>query len=193
MGGDPVLHIVAGPNGAGKTTFYDMVLQPATGLPLVNAGLIAAEHWPEDAPGHAYAAAALAEQIRGKLIDQRLSFVAETVFSHPSKVELVRRASGAGFQTTLHVLIVPEDGAVARVADRVANDDGHDVPEDKIRDRYRRLWGHIAVAIAIVDTAYVYDNSSSARAFMRIATFVNGNLVGEAAWPSWAPAELRES
>ena len=193
MGGDPVLHIVAGPNGAGKTTFYNTVLQPATGLPLVNADLIAAEHWPDDAPDHAYDAAALAEQIRGQLIDQRRSFVAETVFSHSSKVELVQHAHGAGFQTTLHVLLVPEDGAVARVADRVANDDGHDVPEDKIRGRYRRLWVHIAAAIAIADTAYVYDNSSSARAFRRIAIFVNGSLVGDAAWPSWAPVELRKS
>lgn len=190
MDGDPVLHVVAGPNGAGKSTFHDKVLQPKTGLPLVNADLIAAEHWPKDAAAHAYEAAALAGQARDQLIAERQSFVAETVFSHPSKVDLIQRANDAGYHTTLHVLLVPEDGAVARVADRVANDDGHDVPEDKIRTRYRRLWEYIAAAIAIADTAYVYDNTSSTRAFRRVATYFNGRLVGEADWPDWTPSEL---
>jgi predicted ABC-type ATPase len=191
--GDPVLHVVAGPNGAGKTTFYDKVLRPKTGLPVVNADLMAAEHWPDDAAAHAYEAAAFAERARDQLIAERQSFVAETVFSHQSKVELIQRANDAGYHTTLHVMLVPEDGAVARVADRVANDDGHDVPEDKIRSRYQRLWEHIAAAIAIADTAYVYDNSSSTQAFRRIATYVNGSLVGAADWPAWTPDALAGS
>lgn len=190
MAGDPVLHVVAGPNGAGKSTFYDKVLQLKTGLPFVNADLIAEEHWPDDTAAHAYEAAALADQARHQLIAGRQSFVAETVFSHPSKIDLVQRAHDAGFQITLHVLVVPEDGAVARVADRVANDDGHDVPEDKIRSRYERLWEYVAAATAIADTSYVYDNSSSERALRRIAMYVHGSPVGEADWPDWAPVEL---
>lgn len=193
MDGDPVLHVVAGPNGAGKSTFYDKVLHPTTGLPLVNADLIAAEHWPGDTAAHAYDAASLAEQARDQLIAERQSFVAETVFSRPSKVDLIQRARGAGYHTTIHVLLVPEDGAVARVADRVANDDGHDVPEDKIRSRYRRLWEYIAAGIAIADTTYVYDNSSSTHAFRRVATYVTGSPVGEASWPDWTPVELAGS
>lgn len=193
MAGDPVLHVVAGPNGAGKSTFYDKVLHPRTGLPFVNADLIAAEHWPGEAAAHAYEAAALAEQARDQLIAERQSFVAETVFSHPSKVDLVQRAHDGGYHVTLHVLLVPEDGAVARVADRVANDDGHDVPEDKIRSRYQRLWEYVAAAIAIADTSYVYDNASSERAFRRIATYLDGALVGDADWPTWTPLALRDA
>lgn len=192
MDGDPVLHLVAGPNGAGKSTFYDKVLH-RTGLPFVNANLIAAEHWPDDTTAHAYDAAALAEQARGQLIAARQSFVAETVFSHVSKVDLIKRARDAGYHTTLHVLLVPEEGAVARVADRVANDDDHDVPEAKIRSRYQRLWEYIAAAIAIADTAYVYDNTSSERAFRRIATYVNGAPVGDTDWPDWTPVALRDA
>jgi predicted ABC-type ATPase len=187
---DPVLHVVAGPNGAGKTTFCNRVLLPTTGLPFVNADLIAAAHWPDATVAHAYEAAALTEQARDQLIADRVSFVAETVFSHPSKVELIARARAAGFHTTLHVLLVPEEGAVARVADRVANADGHEVPEDKIRRRYQRLWTNIVTAISNADRAYVYDNSSSARAFRRIATYVAGERVGEVAWPAWTPSEL---
>lgn len=191
MDGDPVLHVVVGPNGAGKTTFYDKVLQPRTGLPFVNADLIAAEHWPDDVAAHAYEAAALAEQARDQLVAERQSFVAETVFSHASKVDLIKRANDAGYHTTLHVLLVSEDGAVARVADRVESADGHDVPEDMIRSRYQRLWGYVAAAIAIAGTAYVYDNSSSQSAFRRIALYVDGELVGDADWPPWTPVALR--
>ena len=44
----------------------------------------------------------------------RTSFVTETVFSHPSKVDLVRAAAAAGYQVTLHVVMVPVDLSVAR-------------------------------------------------------------------------------
>jgi predicted ABC-type ATPase len=63
----------------------------------------------------------------------------ETVFSHPSKRQLVEAAIDTGYLVSLHVVMVPEGLAVARVAQRV-RDGGHDVPEDKIRSRYLRLW-----------------------------------------------------
>jgi predicted ABC-type ATPase len=187
---DPVLHVIAGPNGAGKSTFYRTVLEPTTHLDFVNADLLAAQNWPEDPAAHAYDAAELAEQLRSKLIDDRSSFVAETVFSHNSKIELLERALGAGYHVTLHVMLVPEEGAVERVADRVANAVGHDVPEAKIRSCYPRIWENVARATALADTTYVYDNSSSERAFRRIATYVGGALIGSADWPAWTPAPL---
>ena len=188
---DPVLHVVAGPNGSGKTTFSASVLGPATGLIVVNADAIAAHRWGADAAAHAYEAASLAAEARARLIAERRSFAAETVFSHASKIELMERAQEAGYHITLHVLLVPEDAAVARVRDRVANRDGHDVPEDKIRSRYARLWPLVAQGIARADTASVYDNSSAARAFRRVATFHRGALVGGVEWPTWAPSVLR--
>ena len=109
MAGDPVLHVLAGPNGAGKSTFYDRVLRPTTHLPFVNADMIAADRWPDDAAVHAYEAAEIASQVRDGLVAERRSFVAETVFSHDSKVDFVRRARAAGYQVTLHVLLVPEE------------------------------------------------------------------------------------
>jgi len=44
-----VLHVLAGPNGAGKSTFVNRVLQPVNHLPFIDAGVIAAERWPESA------------------------------------------------------------------------------------------------------------------------------------------------
>jgi predicted ABC-type ATPase len=186
---DPVLHVLAGPNGSGKSTFYNEVLAGLTRLPFVNADLIARDRWPGQELEHGYDAAAVADQARDAMITRRSSFITETVFSHPSRVDLVARAIAAGYRVTLHVLLIPEDLATARVADRVAHG-GHAVPEDRIRQRYRRLWGHVARAIALVHTARVYDNSLAEVAFRVVAVFHDGKLVGSADWPAWTPAEL---
>jgi predicted ABC-type ATPase len=187
---DPVLHLIAGPNGAGKTTFYERVLGPATHLEFVNADLIAASRWSEDPASHAYEAAALAADHRTELIEARASFVSETVFSHESKLELVHVAVDAGYLVTLHVVIVPERLAVARVASRVRHG-GHRVPDDKIRERYARLWSLIAEAIPEVDRAVVYDNSNAASPFRVVATSEHGSIVGYPTWPPWTPGPLR--
>lgn len=184
----PVLHVVAGPNGAGKSTFVERVLAPSN-LEFVNADQIAARRWPGAEAEHGYDAAELAERRREELLRDRKSFVAETVFSHQSKVDLIRRASQAGYVVVLHIVIVPEDFAVARVEDRVANG-GHSVPEDKIRSRHRRLWGHLAEAIGIADEARVYDNTSARKPFKPAALFRNGTLAQQPRWPTWAPTEL---
>lgn len=186
---DPVFHLLAGPNGAGKSTFFARVLGPITHLPFVNADEIAAARWPGREVEHAYEAAAIAAEERQALIEARLSFVTETVFSHESKVELLRRAEAAGYRTTLHILMIPVELAVVRVALRV-EEGGHDVPEEKIRGRYARLWSHLREAIGVVDEAIVYD-SSRAVGYRRVATCFDGHLVGEPEWPGWVPDELR--
>jgi predicted ABC-type ATPase len=187
---DPVLHLIAGPNGAGKSTLYDLVIGPVTKLEFVNADLLAAREWPDDAAAHAYDASRLAAEHRAELLAARTSFVTETVFSHASKIDLVRAAAEAGYLVFLHVVLVPEDLAVARVANRVAND-GHEVPEEKVRSRYARLWSLVAEAIALVDEATVYDNSSAATPFRVVASFERGVAVSKPAWPRWTPEELR--
>lgn len=186
---DPVLHLVVGPNGAGKSTFHDEVIAPVTGLEWVNADAIAADRWPGDTAAHAYQASALAAARRAALVAERRSFATETVFSHPSKLELVDVAEEAGYLVTLHVILVPEALAVARVADRVEHG-GHAVPEAKVRERYRRLWPLVAEAMGRVDTARAYDNSRAARPFRLVATFERGRPVDAPDWPAWAPAEL---
>lgn len=184
----PVLHVIVGPNGAGKSTFQRSVLAPTT-LEFVNADHIAARQWPGEEEERSYDAARLAEQRRSELLAERRSFVAETVFSHESKIDLLRSASTAGYIVMLHVVIISEALAVERVAHRVANG-GHTVPEDKIRSRHRRLWRHVAQAVDIADETIVYDNSSASSPFNIVATYRSGKLVRPPAWPHWAPAEL---
>lgn len=183
------LDLVIGCNGAGKSTFVRLVLQPV--LPaseFVNADLIAARLWPEDQEAHAYDAAAVAAATRAQLIEGRRSFIAETVFSHPSKLDLIDAAKTAGYDVALHVLLVPEELAVLRVAARVAAG-GHGVPEDKIRGRYRRLWALVARATLACDSARMWDNSRHDGPRL-VAVFVGGMPVGAPEWPAWTPPEL---
>jgi predicted ABC-type ATPase len=187
---DPVLHVIAGPNGAGKTTFYARILEPATHLEFVNADIMAAEHWPGAEVEHAYDAAALAAAVRAERIDACRSFVTETVFSHESKVALLRDAEAAGYRVSLHIVLIPEDLAAARVVDRVTHG-GHHVPEDKIRARFTRLWSHLRHAVDVVDDAHVYDNTRADEPFRLVASFLDGRLIDTARWPRWTPEELR--
>ena len=184
----PLLHVLAGPNGSGKSTFVRSVLGPATGLPFVNADEIAAAQWPGEEEAHAYAASRAAAAARTRAIVERRSFITETVFSHPSKVDLVEEATQAGYRVELHVMLVPEEVTVARVAYRVAAG-GHTVPPDKVRERYRRLWGLVADARAIVHRVTFYDNSRS-KPFRPVAVYERGHPVGTPAWPRWTPEVL---
>jgi predicted ABC-type ATPase len=117
-----------------------------THLAFVNADLIAERLWPGDRGEQARRAAEvsqLAAEERARLMAQQVSFITETVFSHPSKLDLLRQALLIGYTVSVHIVMVPEELAVERVADRVRCG-GHSVPEDKIRGRYGRLWELVA-------------------------------------------------
>jgi predicted ABC-type ATPase len=183
------LDLVVGPNGAGKSTFVELTLSqvlPTTAF--VNADEIARQQWPDSAEQHSYDAAQIAAGTRAALIERRLPLIAETVFSHPSKLDLITAAHAAGFDVAVHVLLAPEELCVKRVRTRVASG-GHAVPEGKIRDRYQRLWPLVVRAIAAANTAVVYDNSHDDGP-REVARFVAGQPVGPQPWPPWTPEVL---
>jgi predicted ABC-type ATPase len=189
-GTDPVLHLLAGPNGSGKTTLVQRVIEPVTHLPFINADVIAAKRWPEAQAQHAYDASEAAAAERDVLLVQGTSFITETVFSHPSKLALIAKAQRAGYRVELHVVLLPEDTAVARVRHRVGAG-GHDVPEVKIRERYQRLWHLVAQARVLADTTTFYDNSSAKTPLRLVARYEHGQPIGMPQWPSWTPGVLR--
>lgn len=187
---DPVLHVLAGPNGAGKTTLYERVIGPSTHLRFVNADCIASQRWPGDELAHGYDAAQLAAQARQQLIGERRSFVTETVFSHPSKLDLLTAAAEAGYLITLHIVMIPADLAVIRVRERVARG-GHHVPEAKIVERWHRLWTHLAAAAPTAEEVVVYDNSDATHPYRIVAHLCGGRPARPPDWPDWTPAPLR--
>ncbi|QNG20598.1 AAA family ATPase [Rhodococcus triatomae] len=184
----PRLDLVVGCNGAGKSSLIREVLLPRLpGSLYVNADDIAQRRWPDDAENRSYDAARIAERTRDALIVAGKPFIAETVFSHPSKLELVENAHRQGFRVVLHVVVVPEELAVHRVRLR-RQSGGHAVPEQKIRARYQRVWPLAAEAITRCEQAYLYDNSR--RRMRRVARFVEGIEVTDHARPAWFPAAL---
>lgn len=185
----PLLHLLAGPNGAGKSSYVRDVLAPATDLPFINTGEIAAAQWPEAQVEHAYEAARIAEAQRRERMAAGDSFISETVFSHPSKIRLVSDASDAGYLVHLHVIMVPVDLSVQRALERVRRG-GHDVPEKKIRERFERPWKNIASAIPLADVTEVFDNGSARSPFRLCATYQHGAPVGTPSYPAWTPGEM---
>ncbi|MGB4780206.1 hypothetical protein [Microbacterium sp.] len=87
------------------------------------------------------------------------------------------------------MIIVPVELTVQRVRERVRRG-GHSAPEEKIRQRYDRLWDHVAEAIPIADVTEVLDNSRAGTPFRLCASFERGALIGSPSWPAWTPPAL---
>lgn len=189
--GGPWVHLIVGPNGSGKSTLYTDVIGPATGLPFVNADVIAADLWPGEEAARSYDAAIIAAERRDELLNAGKSFATETVCSHPSKIEFLCAALAAGHSVSLHVVLVPEQLAVVRVPLRV-DQGGHSVPEEKIRTRYQRMWPIVVEGVVLATEASIYDNSVLARPFDVVARFREGQIVDGPRWPQWTPHALRD-
>lgn len=189
MKDQPVLWLLAGPNGAGKSSFYEFHLKRHfPELPFVNADVLARQRWPGDEERHGHEASRLAAEWRQRMLSSRNSFVTETVFSHPSKVELVRAAKAAGYRVILVFVYVEVEVAVARVAYRVAVEGGHAVPERKIRERHARLSRQVAEAMRSVDRTEIFYNGAPGGVGHERIGFVDA---GRVQWtrqppPAWA-------
>lgn len=109
----------------------------------------------------AYEAATIAASARTALIGARLEFCAETVFSNPSKAELVGSAVSAGYDVILHVVMIPLELSGPRVAARAASG-GHEEPPHELAGpdaEHERLWHHLAAVVPLCHRAVVDDNS----------------------------------
>jgi predicted ABC-type ATPase len=169
----PVIVALAGPNGAGKSTFFEAHLASA-GLRFLNADDLAREISLDAA-----AAAELANRLRVELVEQRESFVFETVLSDPvgDKVAFLAKAATQGYAVVM-VFIGIDDPAISeqRVAMRVSRG-GHDVPADKLSARFPRTMANLALAIEKLPHVLVFDNSDLADPFRKIAEFEHGKSV----------------
>jgi len=166
---------IAGGNGAGKITFFNLFLAPQ-GIAFINADIIAKDIAPENPEAASYVAAELASHKREQAILMRQGFCFESVFSHPSKIDLLAQARAAGYDINLIVIYLSHAGINrARVKQRVSAG-GHDVPEEKIESRIPKSHKNIAIAADLSDCVYVFDNSSYDNPFQRTAFRENGNL-----------------
>lgn len=155
----PVMVLLAGPNGAGKSTLYTNRVAPNFPGPFINADLIQRNELQDRSLEASYVAARIATARRSDHLRSGKSFATETVFSHPSKLELVREALSRDFDVVcLHVSVSQVELSIERVKARVS-EGGHPVPEDKIRERFARTGPLIREAMMISTRGIVFDNS----------------------------------
>ena len=185
----PIIVALAGPNGAGKTTFYRTYLRPS-GLRSVNADVIAL-----DLRVDTYEAAKVADSLRRQLVEQRESFIFETVFSDPvgDKLAFLKEAESLGYSVVLFFIgIKGPDVSDQRVAMRVLKG-GHDVPGDKLRERYPRIMNNLRRALLELPNVRVYDNGDLKRPYRLVATREDGREVElHGPTPDWLRAVLPE-
>jgi predicted ABC-type ATPase len=176
--GAPVFWLLAGPNGAGKSSYYDRFVSRVFRAPFVNADRIAHDLLGRDpiTDAEMQSATQEAERQREQLLAARQSFVAETVFSHRSKLVLMQTAIEHGFFVRLsYVCLDGPDLCALRVRGRVA-EGGHDVPLDKIAARYARSLAHATEGVRLAHWAIVLDNSSIDHPHRQVLWYESGAL-----------------
>lgn len=182
----PSLVLLAGPNGAGKSTLYQTRVAPRFAGPFINADLIQRDELRDPTMEASYEAARIAEARRNEMLEAGRSFATETVFSHPSKLEVIKAARARGYLVVvMHVGVGSPELSVARVRGRT-DEGGHDVPEDKIRARYERGQPLIRAAVLKADRGMVFDNSALNQPPRQLLVFAHGRIVQAAPrLPQW--------
>lgn len=147
----PELRIFAGPNGSGKSTVTPFFGVVGT---YINADDIA-----KSSDISVLEAAQLSDRMRAQCLLHGESFTSETVLSSDRKLELMREAHSQGFFVRgIFVLTQSSLINVSRVRVRVQAG-GHDVPEDKIRQRYIKALANLPEFIELCDICHVVDNT----------------------------------
>ena len=197
-----LLVVIAGHNGAGKTTIYRERIAGALAAHLVThinpdeveqaITLDLGEHILTKDEFEIHAAEEAA-RLRQQYLTQETSFSFETVFSDPKqdKVGFMDEARRRGYLVLLIAVGLESiEKSKARVANRHAKG-GHNVPEDKIEDRYERVLLNFAHGARVATLAIFIDNSEDRSTddldtYWDIAFFENGELiVKDVSPPAW--------
>ena len=101
----------------------------------------------------------IAHVLRKKLLAERKKFSFETVFSHPSKVDIMKEAVKAGYKVYLYFVSTKSPAINQYRVEVRVKEGGHDVPKDKITDRYYRSMNLLHEASQYAYQAFYFDNS----------------------------------
>jgi len=142
---------------------------------------------------NSYTVAMLVNFLQDECIERGISFSQETVFSHASKVAALEKARSMGFRTYLY-FVATDDAAIN--ADRVARrhaQGGHNVPVEKIEQRYGRSLANVSRALPHLSRAYFFDNSGDEMRYL--ASYVDGEgfelQSSESSMPRWFKAVFK--
>lgn len=133
----------------------------------------------------------IADFLRKKLLSDRKKFSFETVFSHPSKIDIMKQAKDAGYKVYLY-FVSTEAPEINKYRVKVRTQlGGHDVPEVKIEQRYYRSLDLMYEAAQVAYQAFFFDNSKDGEYFRLFAHFKNTkgekewDPIDEASVPNW--------
>ena len=193
--------VLAGHNGSGKSTLWYERLADRLRLPLINADRLTMSILPEPVDGKLVGwAQKLRDQderwmslsqeaVRAFVLSiqaAKMPFAFETVFSHwkllpdgshDSKYKTIKELQDSGyFVVLLFVGLANAQTSVLRVATRVAKG-GHEVPENKLMERFARTQKAIAHAAPLADMTLMFDNSRSADKAFTLARAQQGAQV----------------
>lgn len=134
---------------------------------------------------NSYSVAIVADFFKEQYLKHRISFSFETVFSHPAKIDILRRAQAAGFKTYMYFVATENPVInVNRIRERVALG-GHDVPEEKTRSRYLRCMEQVRYALPYLNRAYFFDNSTQQSLYLAEYESEVGFTLHSELLPSW--------
>ena len=193
-----ILHLIAGPNGAGKSTLYDYLIAPRhPSLEFVNADIHERDRLSHigNPVKRSEAARAWADARRDSLLRRGTSFVSETVFSHPSKLDLIHAARARGFSVVLYVVCLDEPRVLLQRVRRRVNEGGHHVPPNKILERYPRTLANLAQAVKLSNMSLLFDAqevSHGGPRLLAVCTEAGVELHAEPL-PRWAAVMLAEN
>jgi predicted ABC-type ATPase len=166
----PRIRLIAGPNGSGKTTLFktlqgqkdvhfgqyinpDDVADSLKGFQ-VNGEIINDEQ-------RTKAAQQICTGLRDRYLDQGLSLTYESVMSHKSHLDYIRKAKAMNFKPYLYYVCINDPTVnIHRVEARVKGG-GHPVPKDKILSRYKRSLKYLYDMCQLCHRVYFFDNSNA--------------------------------
>lgn len=163
FGDKNILYVVAGPNGSGKSTFianaYELGFLSTTKY--VNADITAqTQNYNEkNIAEKNYLAMFDTMNLLKNLAPTHQSIIYETVLSHPSKVDIVKLFKNNNYKI-FTIFISPNNYNIniERVKTRVLQG-GHDVPVDKIKNRFNKSHQLKLDLKQLSDIFYEIDNS----------------------------------
>jgi predicted ABC-type ATPase len=122
----------------------------------------------------------IADYLRKKLLKQRKRFSFETVFSHSSKLDIMRDAVNAGYKVYLYFVCTESPEINKFRVEARTKKGGHSVPVDKIETRYYRALNLLHDASQLAYQTFFFDNSEEGGNFKMFAHFKI--IAGKKAW-----------
>ena len=194
------LYVIAGVNGAGKSSIAGAVLL-RRGIPYFNPDEVARELCEADPALPLAEAQSIAWREGVALLEEairdRANFALETTLGARTITNLLAQAAAGGQEVRIwYVGLETVELHIARVRARVARG-GHDIPEDKIRERFARSHLNLARLAPALTELRVYDNSAERdlaageRVAPRLLLHARRGAVVIAVSPERAPAWAR--